>query len=498
MSLSTVRGLPLIVLAAVAGLTCTTREPLPPVSTPLTPTPDAAFRRRAPLPWDDERAFDGIQVEEQKLRNGLVIQIVERPDIPLVSLVYVNHAAELQAGVEPGLATLTARTMLGGILVDDGTVLTGIRIGGVEPSASVGDSGTSIGFSLVSSGTTVAIEALASIIQRPAFDAVSLRESVAEIANEIYDEEASLFGTARSLAARAAFGDEHRLGIDASEYLRSLQSIEQKRVREFYDREYTPDRSALIIVGDVDAADLLPVIERRFGAWQLSRPASGRSDRMTGGSSRGADTQPVERVGRRRIYALLADSEQAYVLLPQRAVGPEHPDHLALNLLAKVLAGGFSSRANLALRHGSGLTYGVSTAFAGNSDARYLSIRMAVERNKVLAGVRQLEDVLERLQRETVTRSELEAARTAYLSEFDVSTNRGIAGLLAGLFAQGLSPKWLANLETETQKIDPDDLQRVASRYLRPDGNVVVLGNYFENGNLLRSLGRVILFRRRR
>ena len=473
---------------------CSTREPLPPVAAPLTTTADAEFRQRAPAPWPAQQALGSIQTRERLLSNGLRVQIVERPNVPLVSLRYVNRAGEFAAGDVPGLASLTARAMLDGTITEDGAgVLTGIRIGGVQPEEAVGSSGTRIGFTLVSSGAAVALGALAGIVQRPAFDREALRRSAASLSNEIYDEQASLFGLAATLTARAVLGDEHPLGIEAGAYMRGLLDLDEADVRAFYTREYRPERSVLIVVGDVTAEDLWPVIERHFGGWQADPPPETRS----GAVFATREIAPLEAGARgRRIYTLLAGGDQAYVLFPQRAVRTSHPDALPLQLLANVLAGGFSSRANLALRHGSGLTYGVSTRFEGAGDSSYLRILSAVEQRSVLEGIRKLEEVLTQLQMEPVSARELEDARTAYLAQFDAGTNAGVASLLADLFAAQLEVDWLRDLERRVNEIEPDDLLRVAERYLRPKGNVVVLGNYYENGDLLAKLGRVVPFYR--
>ena len=491
------RSLPSRRRAAVAGALllgfAACRTPLPPASLPFTLTPDAAFRREPPAPWEEQDPTAGLQIQEFTLANGLAVHLVERPSVPLISLLYVNRAGELQRGERPGLAALTARYLLQDSFLEDGSRYSRITVGGVRPSAEVSYSGTQIGLTLVSAGARLAIETLAAIVQRPVFDPGELEPTKLDVGNPMIDEGLNLGELGKVLTARAALGTGHRWGGEPKAQLQSLIDLQLADVREYYDRHYRPERSALVVVGDVSRAQIEPMIARSFGAWQ---PAVAARDEPNSEAEAGADEPQVSPAddGRRRVYALLTGGPQAYIDLPQPAVGRGHPDHVPLQMLLQVLAGGFSSRATQSLRHASGITYGVSTDFVGAGDEVYVRVRSAVPQTRVRQGIRQLEEVMTRLQTETISEAELTDARTALLAELGgaAATHEATAEMVADLFLTQRSPQYLQEVEQAIRATTSDDLRRVAQRYLRPKGDIVVLMNYLDHGNELVGLNPVL------
>jgi predicted Zn-dependent peptidase len=469
------------------------RTPLPPATQPFTLTPEAEFRSRPPAPWEQQDPLAGIEIQELRLANGLTVYLVERTDVPLVSIAYVNRAAELESGARPGLATLTARFLLEDTILDDGVRYAAVQVGGVRPAASVSYSGTVVYLTLVSAGARLALETLAAVVKRPVFEPQRLNETRLSIANELFDESSNRLRLGDLLTVQAALGAEHRWSATQKAQLDSLYALEVKDVQAYYERRYRPEQSALVVVGDVSRSEIEPILERSFGSWQ---PPAIEPQPAVAPEKPGA----VAAAGsQRQIYTLLAGGAQAYIVLPQPAVGRAHPDHVPLQLLARVLAGGFVSRANLALRHDRGITYGVSTDFVGTAHEAYLRIRLAVPQDRLREGILQLDGLLERLQREPVSEAELAAARTSYLARLAsaTSTHARTASLVANLFLNGRSPSELRDLEQEIRAASPADLQRVAQKYLRPRGDVVVLADHYRYPTQLNGVGRTLLFDKR-
>ena len=77
-----------------------------------------------------------------------------------------------------------------------------------------------------------------------------------------------LFDVAQELyLAGSAYDGRDPIGTDAS-----IQGVPQEELRQFYDDWYRPDNAAVIVVGDIDAGDVVDAIEELFG------PATPRSD----------------------------------------------------------------------------------------------------------------------------------------------------------------------------------------------------------------------------
>jgi zinc protease len=474
-----------VLLVSLAS--CSSRASLPRPTAPFTRTPDADFRGRAPEPWPAPPARDDSGLQLLRLPNGLEVYYVERPQTPIVSLAYVSRAArELEAGVPPGLATLTGRALVASTSGPNGEVLLGIRVGGVSPSVSVSKSGTVIALEVFSSGWRTALQTLARVVQQPAFDPREVASLRDELFEEAVDSEFSYDGVVLPLAVRALLGEGDPWAVGARERAEAVRAFMRQDLVDYYLGKYRPSLGALIVVGDAPAAEVRELAREHFGAWEPRAPGATRGVR-----SLSLAQKKIAASDRRRVLALLAGGDQALVLLPQRAAPPNHPDRVALELLAQILAGGYQSRAQLALRHSGGLTYGVAASLDGSSERAFLLVSAQVEAAAIREGVSKLEREIERLRAEPVSESELAAARSAYLGGGGGATNEGIAAAIASLYLDGRGGDDVPDFAALADAVQPADLLRVAREYLNPSADLVVVGDVFESRKQLEALGDV-------
>lgn len=109
-----------------------------------------------------------------------------------------------------------------------------------------------------------------------------------------------------------------------------IQSIARSDLRDFWNRYYSPNNCAIILVGDIDPVTAVPIIKRYFGDIP-SRPLP-------------PPVQTIEPEQRgERIVRIESDQKPlAYVAYHKPAIG--HPDQYVADILQELLAGGESSR----------------------------------------------------------------------------------------------------------------------------------------------------------
>ena len=113
------------------------RPALPPPKAPLTRTPDAVFRQHPPAPDTTTKipAFRVPEVGRHTLDNGLAVYWVERNDYPLVATAFIARSAGHQrVPQQPGLAALTARMLLRGTRMHDGSVRRSLNVNRRAPA----------------------------------------------------------------------------------------------------------------------------------------------------------------------------------------------------------------------------------------------------------------------------------------------------------------------------------------------------------------------------
>ncbi len=109
-----------------------------------------------------------------------------------------------------------------------------------------------------------------------------------------------------------------------------IATIQRSEVREFWEKYYIPNNCTMVLVGDVDPDEALPMIKRYFG----DIPSGPVPEPVTTIEPR----QPGERIARVESNA----EPLAYVAYHKPAI--THPDQYVADVLVKLLTGGKTSR----------------------------------------------------------------------------------------------------------------------------------------------------------
>ncbi len=192
-----------------------------------------------------------------------------------------------------------------------------------------------------------------------------------------------------------------------------------------------------------------------------------------------------------------SSNEQGDVVLlqpapPSRAV----QDELAFQLLANIAAGSLSSRSNVSLRHAAGITYGVDPYIWSSPELSVLRLEAAFDAAEVVRAVGDLQRLLQQLQDDWVSESELAVAKVALLAEIErvAHNNATLASYLGTAFAEGKAPGWFEQMPAMVAAISAIDVQRVARRYLRPQQLEIGVAGPVSLAPTLESLGELELY----
>ena len=302
-------------------------------------------------------------VQRRRLSNGLDVLVVEHRELPVVNLnLVVKTGGASDPDAKGGLAQVTAD------MLDEGTPS--------RSSAAIADQLSAIGASLsLTAGwdsTTASMRALtrhldaaldlyADVITNPAFpeqELARLRDTRLATLRLQRDSPDAVAGV---VVQRVLYGRDHTYGHPLSGDEPSLKSITRQDVRAFYDAHVRPNNAALIVVGDVRAADIVAKLEKAFASWKPgptpSRPAS-------------SPPPPRDRAG---IYLVdRPGSVQSVVQVAQVGVPRNTPDFFPLQVMNRILGGATSARLYMNLRQDKGYTYG-----------RHLRVQLSARRRSV-------------------------------------------------------------------------------------------------------------------
>ncbi len=423
--------------------------------------------------------------ERRKLSNGLELRIVERHDLPIVTLDLVFKSGETSTpkGKE-GLASI-------GIgLLDEGTSSRdALQIAGelAEISSSLGAAGelesSTVSLTTLTRHLNPALDLYTDVILNASFPEKQLERLKVQRLAQLKARADDAENTAEAIFPRLIYGPDHSYGRPELGTASSVQSITRDDVVAFCKKIMVPANAALVVVGDVQPDSITAALESRLGGW-----ASGTAPQQPATS---VGTVPT--VGRSTIFLVNKPAAAQTVLTVGRiGAARKSPDVFALSIMNAVLGGQFVSRINMNLRENKGYSYGAESSFSflrgpGPFEA-VATVQTAVTKESLVELFKELTDIAGK---RPVTAAEVAFAKQRMIQGFPhrFETTFGVAGQLAILIAEDLPDDEFARYQARVEAVTKGDVDRVAREYITPEKMaILVVGDRSQIEEPLRSL----------
>jgi hypothetical protein len=186
------------------------------------------------------------------------------------------------------------------------------------------------------------------------------------------------------------------------------------------------------------------------------------------------------------------DAVQTEVRVGHIGIPRKHNDYMALNLAIRILGGEGSNRLHQVLRTDRGLTYSAQANMDAFKEAGDFEAITTTRSGATAQVLRLIVDEFWRLQREPVSEQELAAAKAYMTGSFPltIETPGAIATQVLAAIFFGLPLSELESYRERVNAVTPEDIQRVAQAYLKPDRlSIVLVGNASAFTGQLRSIG---------
>ncbi len=256
---------------------------------------------------------------------------------------------------------------------------------------------------------------------------------------------------------------EHPYRYPVIGHLQVYNQLTRGDVMEYYKARYVPNNMFFVVVGDVNAQEIIAQLEKSFE-----------------GVPRGALTpvfipsEPEQLSARTAHRSFPSELTRLYLSWPI----PDHtdPDMPALDILASVLGDGRSARLNQKLREELGIVHSIA-AFSYTPRDRGIFAVMAVldpgKREEVEQAISALmDDVIAN----GITAEELEKARKMSLASqySELQTMRGQASEIGSNWMLTGDPDFGDTYLASLQQVTLDDVKRVAAKYIVPQRRTTV------------------------
>ena len=356
---------------------------------PAPPAPAKSSGAAAPPasaePWRDTVPTPGPAattplpaVQRFTLANGLSVWLVESHRLPLVGASLVSQLGSTGDPPDrPGLTDLMTGALDGGTTSRDALGLSReLEAAGATLSGQTNKDGTWLAATALTDGAPAALDILADAVRHPTFPADEVdrvRDADIVALRQSGDDADTVAGT---VAARAVFGAGDPYAHPATGTEDGLAAVTLGDLRRAHDRAFTPATTALVIAGDLTAAEARTLAEGAFGSWTGGpAPPAPASASGASASGRGGSGAPAARI-------LVVDkpgSSQTALVLAAPGMARSDPDYEQVLVTNEVFGGAFSSRLNQDLRETRGYTYGVFSDVKGMRRAGLLTITMDVQ-----------------------------------------------------------------------------------------------------------------------
>lgn len=253
--------------------------------------------------------------------------------------------------------------------------------------------------------------------------------------------------------------------------MNELESITLADLKDWYKIWYAPNNATLVIVGDVNPAEVLTEVKRYFGELKPSNLPK-RPD-VTQQGFRGY--QQVESEQAVQVPVLL----MGYNVPSLVTVGGKNETQAyALSLAQDVLDGGLSARLESRLVRKQGLltTVGTSYDLLDRGDGLFL-IQATPREGVSLEQVQQaIISEIEKLKTDPIAADEIERAKTNTVTGlvYAQDSMEGQARMIGSLQSIGLDDRLLAKLPAKLDSVTIADIQAASKKYLVKDNLTVM------------------------
>ena len=405
------------------------------------------------------------QVFETALPNGLKVILLENHKAPLITFqVWYRVGSRNEAWGKTGLSHVLEHMMFKGTE----------KVGPEEFSRIIQENGGNLN-AFTSYDNTAYFENLSSDRIQVAIDLESDRMQNLVLRQEDFQPERMVVVEERRLRTEdnpQAFLMEQMMAtaFQVQPYhwpiigwMENLSQLTLEDLKSYYRTYYNPVNAFLVVVGDFKKDELLPKIEKAFGAY--ARGVAPDQDKV----------KDPPQVGERRI-SVKKEAQLPFLVMGYHVPNLRDPDSYVLEVIATILSGGKSSRFYQSLVREKRLVLSADadhSLLSRDPSLFYISADLLPEK-EVAEVEKALDQEVERLQKEPIGENELEKAKNQLEAAFTYGQDS--VYYQAMLLAQHeISLNWRAidNYLPAIRKVSAEDIQRVAKKYLVPDNRTI-------------------------
>jgi zinc protease len=437
----------------------------------------------APPPPQPPRPIAVPAFERHELPNGLTLVLAPRRGTPIVSLALLVRAGpELDPPGRAGTAAMTAGLLTKGAR-RNGRVVEATELArqaealGASLDSGSGWRSTTLSMTVTTPRLAAAAALMADVLQRPLLAADELERARAQSLDGL---RVTLGDPAQvaSMAARRAFWGDTAYGRLVSP--RSLARLVREDITAFHAAWYRPERTVLVLAGDIESEPARALAAKLFGAWQPKAAAPAAPE----AAAPAPLPEPV-------LLIDMPGTGQSAVVIDAPFVPTGAPDRRIGQVANAVLGGGYSARLNQEVRIKRGLSYGAFSQAETHPHAGMAHAETQTNHPTAAQVLHLMRGEIQRLADAPPSAEELAARQATLVGSFArrLETTGGLASLAIAQLVQGRPLEELGRTVDEVMAVTPEQVQAFAKTHWKAGTlRAVIAGDLKAAGDTLAPL----------
>lgn len=395
------------------------------------------------------------------LPNGLTVLVVENHKLPRVSFSLLLDNPPIVEGDLAGVSYLASNMMGNGtskISKDDFN--SRIDYLGANVSFGVGGvSGSSLSryfpevFSLATQG------ALDPLFTQEEFDSEKVR-----LIDGLKTQDKSASFIIGRVSKALLYGKNHPKG--EFEVEETINRVSLADVKDFYSKNFVPEKAYLVVVGDVKFNDVKKLVNKDFSGWKKASAPKSTYSEPVNLSQTEIDFIDVPSAVQAEIYVMNVTNLKM-----------TDNDYFAALLANQILGGGGDARLFLNLREAHGWTYGSYSSLRGNKYTSNFTASASVRNLVADSAVVEILKELDKMRTTLPTQEELDLVKAKFVGNFvmNVEKPQTVASYALSEKTQSLPANFFENYIKNINNVSLADVQKAAQKHLLSNGVRIVI-----------------------
>jgi zinc protease len=327
-------------------------------------------------------------VWKSNLSNGVEIFGVENSEIPLVNFeLMIKGGHWLDPLEKAGVASLLTDLMMEGTINRTPIELEeAIGLLGADITIYIAPEEISLSASCLARNFESTLALMEEMLLQPRWDEIEYERLKRELDTNLKGREGNPTAVAQVAFYKLLYGDSHILSTPSSGIPATAKNIQLSDLKEYYERNFSPNLASFHIVGDVSPDRVKKALKSLEGKW------INKSVEMS------EFPLPPAKKNQEVFFIDIPGSKQSVIYVGKLTISGKDENYNNLNYANQILGGGSSGRLFQTLRIEKGYTYGAYSYVVATNEIAPFTLYTSVRANATLQSLELIKEMLQNYQ----------------------------------------------------------------------------------------------------